>query len=98
MLAARQKVAAGEVVKLRNSKLKNDVSTIREQIMAVRNQYNEASATLRDLGKKLAYIARLESDIDRLKQRAGELEAQMLRVRVSMGSPPLTLHSPAELY
>jgi hypothetical protein len=98
MLTARQQAAAGEVVKLRNSKLANDVSTIREQLMAVRNQYNEQSATLRDLGKKLSYIARLESDIDRLKQRAGELEAAMLRLRINMGIPPLTLYSPAELH
>jgi polysaccharide biosynthesis transport protein len=69
------------------------VSAIRERLMAVRNQYNEKSASLRDLGKKLNQISVLEAEIERLQARATLLETALLQLRVTLGDLPISLET-----
>ena len=97
MLVDRQKAATGEAIKLKSSKLKTEVASISEKLLAIGNQYNEASERLRDLSASLVKIANIQSDINRLKQQAGKLEAELLRLRISMGNSPLAIHAPAEI-
>jgi uncharacterized protein involved in exopolysaccharide biosynthesis len=96
MLADRQKVTALEAIKRKASKLETEISTISEQILAIGNQYNEESERLRDLANSVEKIEALQSDIGRIKQQAGKLDAEIIRLRIIMYDKPLSLYAPAE--
>ena len=98
MLAARQKVAVIDAIKRKSSKLETEIITVREKLLAVGVQYTEISARLRDLTHSIEKIEALQSDIVRIKQQAGKLDAESLRLRIKLGETPLTLIAPAETH
>ena len=82
MLAARQKVAVVDAIKRKSSKLETEITTVREKLLAVGVQYTEMSARLRDLTHSIEKIEAIQSDIDRIKQQAGKLDAKILQHRI----------------
>ena len=60
--------------------------------------YSPASAYINVRGpvNEQAMLEAIQSDIVRIKQQAGKLDAEILRLRIDMGDSPLAVHAPAE--
>ncbi len=97
MLATRQKTATNRAIQRKLSKLEAEVTSASERLLSVGCQYQEESSRLRDMGVVLEKIARLESEINRLEKQADELNTKIINLRISMGTPHLTLQARAEI-
>ena len=97
MLEARIAEATTEAVNRRLIELKREVAAVSEQTLSVGNQYLEESQRLRDLGASLSKIEQIQAEMDRLGRRRGELETQLLRMRIDLDIHPLSVWSPAEI-
>jgi capsular exopolysaccharide synthesis family protein len=75
----------------------SQVTAVSERLLSVGNQYNEVSASLKDLGVSLTKITTLEGDIARLQERATQVDKALMEFRIALGDLPIRVRAVGEL-
>jgi len=75
----------------------SQVTAVSERLLAVGNQYNEVSASLKDLGVSLTKITTLEAEIDRFEKRAAQVEEALLEFKIALGDIPIRVRAVGEI-
>ena len=83
-------------VKAMMQRQESQVTAVSERLLAVGNQYLEESNRLRDLGASLSKISKLEADIERLQDRAAQVNGALLQFRIALGEIPISVQALGE--
>ena len=75
----------------------SQVTAVSERLLAVGNQYNEVSASLKDLGVSLTKISTLNKEIDRLQERATQIDKALVEFRIALGDIPIRVRAIGEI-